>query len=420
MSAIFLSMWGAMLVHSDQHYLTIEAKDWIEFHQWQKQQVEEPEVPPFKPSPLQVTGIGKVKALPDIAVVTGQIQTKATQDHLVYDEAAKIINQVQASIGEADVELSFTELSTTEMRDPKCLDHNKEAGIRHTEIISDKHHNDRIRRYDHDHDNLRPVRARMFEKVCPVTHIEGRVDFTAWIKPADMAGEFLNRFTVAGVHKVNLFGYDFSDYDALYKEAGEKAVINAKTKAEIVARGSGSNITELVDFSISAPQQVARFGPQATVISPHANGPVRFKTVTQTVVVQEASTELVTIPPTYETVRETVVVQPQYVGSNGRVVPAVTKQVNRRVIKTPASTQERVVPAVTKTMTQRVPVSSPQKAAEISHGGAASFTASPTSGASQTNDLKMSLLSGPQTVTVTARMDFLYDTPINGEVFETD
>ena len=43
------------------------------------------------------------------------------------------------------------------------------------------------------------------------------------------------------------------------------------------------------------------------------SGANTFRTVTETVVVQEASTELVAIPPVYETVSETVVVQPESV-----------------------------------------------------------------------------------------------------------
>ncbi len=82
--------------------------------------------------------------------------------------------------------------------------------------------------------------------------------------------------------------------------------------------------------------------------------PAQYKTVSETVVVQEASTELVTIPPTFETVQETVLVRPSYIAADGSTVPPVTKEVARRVIKTPASTQERTIPAVTKTQTRRV------------------------------------------------------------------
>jgi len=82
--------------------------------------------------------------------------------------------------------------------------------------------------------------------------------------------------------------------------------------------------------------------------------PAEYETVVEPVIVQEASTELVTIPATYQTVMETVVLQPQYEAPDGSVVPAVTKQEARRVIKTPASTQERTIPAVTKMETRRV------------------------------------------------------------------
>ena len=80
----------------------------------------------------------------------------------------------------------------------------------------------------------------------------------------------------------------------------------------------------------------------------------QYETVSETVVVQAASIELVAIPPTYETVTETVVVQPQYVAGDGSIVPPLTKQVSRRVVKTPASTQERTIPAVTKTQSRRI------------------------------------------------------------------
>jgi len=82
--------------------------------------------------------------------------------------------------------------------------------------------------------------------------------------------------------------------------------------------------------------------------------PAEYETVVEPVIVQEASTELVTIPATYQTVMEIVVLQPQYEAPDGSVVPAVTKQETRRVIKTPASTQERTIPAVTKMETRRV------------------------------------------------------------------
>ena len=82
--------------------------------------------------------------------------------------------------------------------------------------------------------------------------------------------------------------------------------------------------------------------------------PAEYETVAETVVVQEASTELVNIPSSFETVMETIIVQPSYVAADGSIVPPVTEDISRRVARTPASTQERVIPAVTKTKTRRV------------------------------------------------------------------
>lgn len=67
--------------------------------------------------------------------------------------------------------------------------------------------------------------------------------------------------------------------------------------------------------------------------------PPVYETVTETVVVQESTTELVVIPPTYYA--DGTVATPQRTVE--RAVPAITKQETRRVIKTPAATAERVI-----------------------------------------------------------------------------
>ena len=123
--------------------------------------------------------------------------------------------------------------------------------------------------------------------------------------------------------------------------------------------------------------------------------PATFETVTETVVVQPQSVEYVRVepeyewvegdvpgntveyiaqPPQYETVAEPIVVQeastelvtiPPVFNPDGtvaipgqtqeRVIPSVTKLETRRVIKTPASTVERIVPYVKKDGKTRIP-----------------------------------------------------------------
>ena len=82
--------------------------------------------------------------------------------------------------------------------------------------------------------------------------------------------------------------------------------------------------------------------------------PAEYETVTETVVVQPASVEYVTPPKAYDTVTETIVVQPQYIAPDGSVVPAVTQELSRRVVKTPTVSIERAIPAITKQVTRRV------------------------------------------------------------------
>ena len=123
--------------------------------------------------------------------------------------------------------------------------------------------------------------------------------------------------------------------------------------------------------------------------------PAQFGDVTEEVVVREASTELVTVPATYTTVQEEVVVRPaarrlipvepvydtiieeivvvpertvwkpgtgpiqKIDEATGEILclvtePAVTKQVERRVMIQPASTREEIIPAVTEVLEREV------------------------------------------------------------------
>ena len=305
---------------------------------------------------------------------------------------------------------------------------NIDAQNRFSEIVSDNEYNLRIKRQIERGINTsskpREPKLRIAKKLCPVLNSEVRINFVARV-PSGEAPNIINMLTEVGVEDVNLFGYDFEDYDTLYKEAAAKAVTDAGGKAELIAARAGTKLTEITDFTVDPPNRVSRFGPQAMIITNHANRnvapgqyneslalvnsgveyvtiPPVFETYAEPIVVQEASTELVTIPATYETVQETVVVQPAYSNPDGSTVPAVTKQVSRRVVRTPASTQERVIPAVTKMETRRrikTPASTVERVIPA-FGGA-------------NNALKMSL-AGKRTITVKAALTYSYITPIDG------
>ena len=132
--------------------------------------------------------------------------------------------------------------------------------------------------------------------------------------------------------------------------------------------------------------------------------PAQFGDVTEEVVVREATTELLTVPASYTTVQEEVVVRPaarrlipvepiydtvieeivvvpertvwkpgtgpiqKLDEATGEILclvtePAVTKQVERRVMIQPASTREEIIPAVTEVVEREV-VNTPARVEE--------------------------------------------------------
>ena len=442
----------------DNATIIVDYDDYEDYEEWIKERAEDAKAQPFKPALLEVTGTGTVKAAPDIAVITGTIKATGDFDHSVVNETAIITNKIQEIIAGQDVRLSFTRINASEQRDPVCLRANAEARARHNQIRSDNWFNKRLLQNKDSKEKPRKDKPRIAQKVFPVTHIDGYVSFTAWVRPVEKAGDMLNDFTEAGATSVNLYGYDFSDYDALYKKASAMAVENAKAKAQLTAKTAGTSLTTLEQFYVDPPQRVSRFGPQAMVISNHGNRHVAagqysgtqgsvispsngytsampvmapppppqpsvaywdgsvadevivtaskrspanrfesaigggnsggYRTVTEQIVVQEASTELVTIPTVFETVYE-----------NG---------IARRVVKTPAATQERHIPAVTRTVTRRVPINSPPQSTGPTYAGNAN------------NALRMTLLAGPQTVRVNASLSYLYETPLNGKIIIDD
>ena len=402
----------------------------------------------FEGQPIHVNGVGRVEATPNIAVITGLIEAASDADDIAVDKSAKIINAVQEALKDKDAALNFMNISAFEKRDEDCQKHNIETGNRHREIQQDNQHNQRIKNQIEQGVNTktkpRKPKRRKSLKLCPVLETEARIGFVVRIAPADAAADVIKILTDSGVENIDLFGYDFDDYDALYQEAAAKAVTDARSKAELISARAGTQLLGITDFKVDAPDRTSRFGPQAIIISNHGNRSVAagrygaqngavfnsgptveyittppvFETYTETVVVQEASTELVTIPATYETVKETIVVQEASTElvtipataysparTTERTIPAITKQISRRVVRTPASTQERTIPAVTKTETRRR-VKTPASTTTV--------VIPPSS-----NALKMSL-AGTRTITVNASLTYRYETPIDGTLPEPE
>lgn len=356
------------------------------FNVWLEEQKGKDGPKAFEPRPMMVSGVGRVRAAPDIAVIVGTITTQADKDSVAVDEAAYIINAVQEAVKGRDVELNFTQVRTSDKRDEVCLAHNRKVTARHSRILQDNRYNANIKRQKEQGRDVkikpREPRLRFSMRVCPVTHIEASLTFSARVKPANEAGNIINDFTSAGVTDVDLFGYDFTDYDALYKEAAAKAVKNAKDKAERVARIAGTDLTEIVSFYVDSPQRTSRFGPQAMIVSNHGN-----RTVASGQYSNMSGAVMAPMPAPAPVA--------SYMGWDGSVFSDPSQAPMEPIMSEYGGGG---ADEITVTATRRV-----------------APPLNPNMGAAN-NTLKMSLQAGQRTITVNAKLSYLYKTPIDGTI----
>ena len=380
--------------------IVVEYDDYEDYEEWKKERKEDAMAQPFKPALLEVSGTGTVKAAPDIAVITGTIKATGDFDHIVVNETAVITNKIQEIIAGQDVRLSFTRIAASEQRDPVCLRANAEARARHNQIRSDNWFNKRLLQNKDSKEKPRKDKPRIAQKVCPVTHIDGYVSFTAWVRPVEKAGDMLNDFTEAGATSVNLYGYDFSDYDALYKQASAMAVENAKAKAQLTAKTAGTSLTTLEQFYVDPPQRVSRYGPQAMVISNHGNRHVAAGRYRST---QEAVISPAPPPPPQPVVAPEPALRYGWDGS-------VTSEVADEVIVTASKSQPR----------DRFNRAGGGRNTAVTTRSRSPQSTGPTYAGNANNALRMTLLAGPQTVRVNASLGYLYETPLNGKIIIDD
>ena len=101
-----------------------------------------------------------------------------------------------------------------------------------------------------------------------------------------------------------------------YSVSGDGSVYSYGSGSGAGAGGAGGTLVGRIEngnFVGTNGSIIARNVSVNYTTSGSRSGQPSFRTVTETVVVQEASTELVSIPPVYDTVTETVVVQPESV-----------------------------------------------------------------------------------------------------------
>ncbi len=392
---------------------SIDLGDMEDYLAFMETRGEDQKFEPFKAEPLIIQAEGKVRAEPDIAVITATIMGEDKNESKAFNAMSEKVNAVQAVLAADKVETGFTSVTSKREFDEKCQNANQLAWKRHNDIQNDYYFNRNLDRRGDKEIKRRVPKPRIAKKVCEAQSIKVGTTMVIRISPAEAAGDALRALADAGAKDAQLFGYDFTDYDAHYQKAAEKAVELARKKAEAHARLTETTLGEIEEFYVTAPAQTSRFGPQPNVI----RSARRYRGATGSVVDRQVN----------------------------RVIPSVTKQVSRRnvspqpisymtcwdgsVVSNGGSCPAQPAPMPASGYSggsDEVVVTGTREAksglysnAPLADYGSAIFQANTVGGAplgSTTNALSMSLLSGPQTIKVTATLHYGYETPLDGKI----
>lgn len=357
---------------------------------------------PFEPEPLFVNAIGKVQATPDLAVITAFITAKNKNESRAVDEMGGIINAVQEALKGQEIETGFTAINSNREFDELCLDENRFAQRRHAEIRSDYVFNNNLDEQGDTETKRRDPKPRVAQRVCVAQEIRVFTNMVIRIKPAEAAGDVLRALSDAGAENARLYGYDYTDYDALYQEAAVKAVELARVKAQTVASEAGGTLGEIESFSVSAPERQGRFGPQPNVIRPATP----YQGQGGSVIDRHIEDSKDDAPRRSRlnfggggSGQDTIVVT----GSRIRSSNSTAAPVSISSIQAESAAFSNVADALV--LVQDA-------------GGFTGGLDDADSSNGTTNPLSISLLSGPQTISVAAELGYTYETPLNGKIIK--
>ena len=371
---------------------------------------------PFQPEPLLVSAIGKVQAKPDIAVITATISAEDKNESRAVDEMGQIINVVQNALQDRNVETGFTAITSSRKFDERCQNDNRFAQRRHSQIRSDYFFNKRLDDRGDTETKRRDPKSRVAQKTCFAQRLKVSTDMVIRIKPTKGAGDVLRALSDAGAENSRLYGYDFADYDAIYQEAAQKAVRLAREKAKVVADKAGGTLGAIESFAVSAPERTGRFGPQPNIIRP-AN---RYRGPQGSVIDRHIDND-----KNYQAEQQRYrSLESVHGGSDDEIIATARRKKSKPVYNSLGPSRASDVMAF-------------DKPAEDFHANDQSeivnsiavppniFASTHLSGQSprnngNTNALSISLLSGPQIISVTANLGYTYDTPLNGKIIIID
>lgn len=182
---------------------------------------------------LSVTGVGEIEVMPDQFVISGAIIKQDETSRGAMNKLADIVNAVQESANNEDSlksrEFNFASVSGVGVKDPECLLFNEEA--ERTNIT------------------LRTGERRVKKRVCNDIAQQASISFTFTGGPPELAGTALAGFSEAGAIRLRLDGYKVDNIDEIELQAGEKAIANARAKADRLAEAGGATIIGVVDLN---------------------------------------------------------------------------------------------------------------------------------------------------------------------------
>ena len=387
----------------------IDLGDAESYARWLEETKQEDAPDPFAADPLDVSAVGEVRAEPDIAVITALVSAEDPNESRALEAVSAQVNAVQAVLSGFDAQTGFTAIGSSVERDEACLNHNAEARRRHQQIRADYYYNQQQKQRGFTDVTFRPDRPRIAQKVCNADSIRVFTRMTVRVQPASRAGDVLGALANAGAEDAQLAGYDFSDYDALYREAAERAVALARTKAETVARGAGGALGELVDFSVDGPARVRRFGPQPRIIRPKRPRAGDGRPALQDIERRQAQAKanrMITCPD----------------GSKVKNIESCPRLSRSMSFSAPKSMDPPPMAAglVTDSEAAIVQEAATELFTDAQGRRVERVVASGSRREDRTNALTMSLMSGPQVIRVTARLSFQYQTPLDGVIILID
>lgn len=170
---------------------------------------------PLSQYTITISGEGKVQSVPDIALVNLGVVSEAKTVKLAQDDNTKKMNKIISAIKSMDVDKK--DIQTTNYNIYPKYDYDRERGT--SEIVG----------YN--------VSQSVVVKV----------------RDLDKVGEILSRAGELGANQVGGIDFSIDDPDSLRGEARDKAIKNAKDKANALAKGLGVKLGRIVSFNEYSP-----------------------------------------------------------------------------------------------------------------------------------------------------------------------